>query len=90
MEQARHAFRRISAGDSIRMGSKIQEDLKGADYEKKLVWKTIEGFKVKPYYTAEDLRNLQYLKQEPGCFPFCEGKENRRNAWEIRQDFRVR
>ena len=29
---------------------KIQVDLKGADYEKKLVWKTNEGFKVKPFY----------------------------------------
>ena len=26
----------------------INKDLKGADYEKKLVWRTIEGFKVKP------------------------------------------
>ena len=25
---------------------KITEDLKGADFEKKLVWSTIEGFKV--------------------------------------------
>ena len=33
----------------------INKDLKGADYEKKLVWRTIEGFKVKPYYRAEDL-----------------------------------
>ena len=28
----------------------INEDLKGADYEKKLVWKTIDGFSVQPYY----------------------------------------
>ena len=35
---------------------KIQVDLKGADYEKKLVWKTNEGFKVKPFYRQEDLK----------------------------------
>ena len=29
---------------------KINVDLKGADFEKKLVWKTNEGFKVKPFY----------------------------------------
>lgn len=33
----------------------IQADLKGADYEKRLVWKTDEGIKVKPYYRAENL-----------------------------------
>jgi methylmalonyl-CoA mutase len=34
--------------------AKIVEDLKGADYEKKLVWKTDEGFAVQPFYNAED------------------------------------
>ena len=43
----------------------INKDLKGADYEKKLVWKTIEGFKVKPYYRAEDLQNLEYRIRTP-------------------------
>lgn len=33
----------------------IQADLKGADYEKKLVWKTEEGVAVRPYYRAEHL-----------------------------------
>ena len=34
---------------------KVTADLKGADYEKQLVWKTNEGFKVKPFYRMEDL-----------------------------------
>lgn len=34
---------------------KITADLKGADFEKKLVWRTNEGFKVKPFYRQEDL-----------------------------------
>ena len=33
--------------------------LKGADFEKKLVWKTNEGFKVKPFYRMEDLEGLK-------------------------------
>ena len=37
---------------------KITADLKGADFEKKLVWKTNEGFKVKPFYRQEDLEGL--------------------------------
>ena len=37
---------------------KITEDLKGADFEKKLVWRTNEGFKVQPFYRQEDLKDL--------------------------------
>src|SRR5277367_3170717 len=28
----------------------IQKDLKGADYEKKLVWRTEDGLAIRPYY----------------------------------------
>jgi methylmalonyl-CoA mutase len=51
----------------------IQKDLKGGDYDKKLVWKTLEGFPVRPYYRSEDLENLDYLKTNPGAFPFVRG-----------------
>ena len=34
--------------------NKIQVDLKGADYNDTLLWKTQEGIVVKPFYTAED------------------------------------
>ena len=40
---------------------KIRTDLKGADYNKKLVWQTDEGIHVKPYYREEDLASLDYL-----------------------------
>ncbi|MDD5570094.1 MAG: methylmalonyl-CoA mutase family protein [Bacteroidales bacterium] len=65
---------------------KIKEDLKGADYEKKLVWKTTEGFSVRPYYRAENLDDLKYLKSFPGEFPFARGNKKNNNDWEIRQD----
>ncbi|MCQ2294627.1 MAG: methylmalonyl-CoA mutase family protein [Bacteroidales bacterium] len=64
----------------------INRDLKGADYEKKLVWKTIEGFKVKPYYRAEDLENLEYLDCNPAQVPYTRGKNADNNVWDIRQD----
>ncbi|MGC9469922.1 MAG: methylmalonyl-CoA mutase family protein [Bacteroidales bacterium] len=67
----------------------IRKDLKGADYEKKLVWKTLEGFRVQPYYTAEDLKNIFYLEGRPGVFPFVRGGCASGNDWEIRQDIRV-
>ncbi|WP_222984598.1 methylmalonyl-CoA mutase subunit beta [Flagellimonas meishanensis] len=37
---------------------KIQMDLKGADYNDSLVWESLEGIKVKPFYHAEDLKAL--------------------------------
>ncbi len=67
----------------------INKDLKGADYEKKLVWRTLEGFKVKPYYRAEDLEGLEYLDSNPGEKPYTRGKQAGGNVWEVRQDIRI-
>jgi len=36
----------------------IRRDLKGADYEKRLVWRSEEGVTVRPYYRAEDVAGL--------------------------------
>lgn len=66
---------------------KINQDLKGADYEKKLIWKTAEGLKVKPYYRAEDLKNLkEMISSLPGQFPYTRGTSSETNAWLISQD----
>lgn len=65
---------------------KIITDLKGADFEKKLVWRTIEGFNVQPYYRAEDLENLNHLKYVPGEFPYVRGNKTKCNCWHIRQN----
>jgi len=67
----------------------IRADLKGADYEKKLVWKTDEGFNVKPYYTADDLKNLSHLSYGVGQFPYVRGNRPDNNEWEIIQDIEV-
>ena len=67
----------------------IVKDLKGADYDKKLVWHTIEGFNVKPYYRAEDLEGLEYLEANPGQVPFTRGNQTAGNPWEVRQDIHV-
>ena len=64
----------------------IIKDLKGADYEKKLIWKTLEGFDVKPYYRAEDLATLEYLNGNPAQAPFVRGYKKTTNAWDVRQD----
>ena len=62
----------------------IIKDLKGADYEKKLVWKTQEGFSVRPYYRAENLKDLKYLAAKPGEFPYVRGTK-KNNDWYINQ-----
>lgn len=64
----------------------IQKDLKGADYEKKLVWRTQEGFSVRPYYRAENLKDIKHLGTEAGVFPFVRGTKDDNN-WLTRQDY---
>ena len=65
---------------------RINTDLKGADYAKKLIWKTDEGFDVKPYYRAEDLKELTYLDSLPASPPYTRGLKSESNAWFVRQD----
>lgn len=67
---------------------RVVADLKGADFEKRLVWKTNEGFKVKPFYRAEDLEGLQTTESLPGIFPYVRGTKTN-NQWFVRQDIQV-
>ena len=68
---------------------KITADLKGADFTKKLVWRTPEGFNVMPFYRQEDLAALQTTQSAPSEFPFVRGtKEN--NQWLVRQDINAK
>ena len=64
----------------------ILKDLKGADYQKKLVWRTDEGFQVQPYYRAEDLDALDYLEALPNQFPYTRGFKTKDNQWRIVQE----
>lgn len=65
---------------------KIQVDLKGADFEKRLVWRTNEGFTVQPFYRREDVLKLKTPDALPGEFPFVRGNKKDNNVWYIRQD----
>lgn len=67
---------------------KVKVDLKGADFEKKLVWRTNEGFNVKPMYRAEDTDGLKSTDSVPGEFPFIRGTKCD-NEWFVRQDIDV-
>ncbi len=68
---------------------KIQVDLKGADFQKRLVWRTNEGFNVQPFYRREDLANLKTVDSLPGEFPFVRGNKKDNNLWLVRQDIKV-
>ncbi len=63
--------------------NKIVEDLKGADYDKKMIWRTSEGFNVKPFYRKEDIEGVE--SSIPGEFPYTRGNRADNN-WLIRQN----
>ena len=64
---------------------KIIADLKGADFDKKLVWRTPEGFSVQPFYRREDLKGLKTTVSAPGQFPYVRGTRTN-NDWCVRQN----
>ena len=68
---------------------KINTDLKGADFNKKLVWRTNEGFEVEPFYRMEDIENLMYINTLPGEFPYIRGTKVKNNNWYVRQNIQV-
>ncbi len=68
---------------------KIQVDLKGADFNKRLVWRTNEGFSVQPFYLKEDVEKLKTPEALPGEFPFVRGNKKNDNEWYVRQDIDV-
>jgi len=68
--------------------NQIVKDLKGADFDKKLVWKTGEGFDIRPFYRAEDIEELKTTKSMPGLFPYVRGTK-KDNNWFVRQDIEV-
>ena len=65
---------------------KIQVDLKGADFNKRMVWRTNEGFNVQPFYQREDIKDLATTNALPGEFPYVRGNKKADNVWYVRQN----
>ncbi len=65
--------------------TKVETDLKGADFNKKLVWRTNEGFDVQPVYRAEDIADFKTTDSLPGQYPYVRGTRTD-NDWLTRQD----
>lgn len=65
--------------------AKVDADLKGVPFEKKLVWRTNEGFNVQPMYRREDIADFKTTDSLPGEFPYVRGTRDN-NHWLTRQD----
>jgi len=88
-KNSNNLFEEFNRTSTQELEEKIIADLKGADYDKKLLWPTGEGFFAQPYYRKEHLSELNYLDAFPGDFPFVRGQKKRSNDWYIRQDIIV-
>ena len=88
-QNKKNLFKEFSPVSTQEWKEKIVKDLKGADYDKKLVWKTNEGFNLQPFYRSEDLESIKYLDELPGDFPFVRGNKVASNDWYIRQDINI-
>lgn len=67
----------------------ITKDLKGADFQKKLVWRTNEGFNVNPFYRTEDIEGSLAAENLPGQFPYVRSTR-KDNKWYVRQEINVK
>jgi methylmalonyl-CoA mutase len=65
--------------------AKVEADLKGAPFDKKLVWRTNEGFNLQPMYRSEDIADLATTNSLPGEYPYLRGTRTD-NDWLIRQE----
>ena len=66
---------------------KIREDLGGSDARKSLVWESIEGVTVEPYYRSDDLAPLTHVDPNADTPPLAGAARD--NAWRTRQDLVV-
>lgn len=89
MEKNKKLFEEFPGVSTEQWETVIAKDLKGADYNKKLVWKTAEGFPVRPYYRSEDLKNISWIGVLPNQFPYIRGNNTIQNTWLVRQDIIV-
>lgn len=88
MEKFEKLFDQFSPVSPEEWRAKAEVDLKGADFNKKMVWRTNEGFDVQPLYRGVDIENLKATDSLPGEYPFVRGTKLN-NDWAVRQDIDV-
>ena len=65
--------------------AKAEVDLKGANFDKRMIWRTNEGFNVQPLYFDEDIKDFKTIGSLPSEYPFVRGTRTD-NDWQVRQD----
>src|ERR1039458_1195676 len=81
----KHLLEEFPPVSTVEWEAAMARDLKGADYQKRLIWRSDEGLAVKPYYRAEDLKDLACMDAAPGVFPYRRGARTT-GDWEIREE----
>lgn len=87
-ENKEKLFDQFSPISTEQWREKVDADLKGVPFEKKLVWRTNEGFNVNPMYRLEDIEGLKTIDTLPGEYPYVRGTKNN-NDWLARQEIIV-
>ena len=77
-------FQEFNAVSSQQWKQQIQYELKGADYNQTLIWETLEGIKVKPFYHIDEFEKKYHIPSSNGfeivqkIFVHGEAKSNQR------------
>lgn len=88
VEKKEKLFEEFSPVTTDAWMEQITIDLKGVPFEKKLVWRTKEGFDVQPFYREEDIKELSSIKVLPGEFPYVRSTKAD-NFWLVRQELLI-
>jgi len=80
-----HLLEEFPPVNTVDWEAAIARDLKGADYQKRLIWRAEEGITVKPYYRADDLKTPAAMDPAPGQFPFRRGVRAA-GGWILREE----
>ena len=68
---------------------RVEQDLKGAPYEKRLVTRSYDGISLNPIYTSEDFKESPFADSLPGSGYFVRGNSvngYHDNSWDVNQE----
>ncbi|WP_445722700.1 methylmalonyl-CoA mutase subunit beta [Flavobacterium sp.] len=68
----KNLFQEFDTVSSKEWKQKIQVELKGADYNDTLIWESLEGIKVKPFYHKDEFKKNTTVKTEVSQFKIAQ------------------
>jgi methylmalonyl-CoA mutase len=89
MQDSATLFQEFETPSSEEWRSLVEGELEGADFNEKLVWKTIEGLDVQPLHFPEDTGKLEHVHFQPGFAPYVRDARPEGNVlkpWLIAQE----